>query len=65
MFIFMICVVFFDFDDIFMDYIFVMYVGLDEWCVELGVVQGQYVCFFVFECKWFSVYECGEVMYQG
>ncbi len=41
----MIRAVLFDLDDTLMDHTFAMHAGLDEWCAELGVAQGQHARF--------------------
>lgn len=61
----MIRAVLFDLDDTLMDHVSAMHAGLDEWCAELGVAQGQHARFSAIERKWFSAYERGEVTHQG
>lgn len=61
----MIRAVLFDLDDTLMDHTSAMHAGLDEWCAELGVAQGQHARFSALERKWFSAYERGEVTHQG
>lgn len=48
-----------------MDHHAAMAAGLDEWCRELGVAQGQHERFAEIERTWFRAYERGEVTYHG